>query len=100
MLSLDCNRYVVTFSRRAYSFTYIGGDTMKVFEIAKFYPNIAQDRKLGEILFLSKMRMRKKFYRDNKEPKGNAKDGSYCPKNKFGQSWAYTKETNKEEEED
>ena len=26
--------------------------------------------------------------------------GEYCPKNKFGQSWAYTKETSKEEEED
>ena len=30
--------------------------------------------------------------RKTKEPKGNAEDGSYCPKKKFGQSWAYTKE--------
>lgn len=27
-----------------------------------------------------------------KEPKGRAEDGSYCPKKKFGQSWAYTKD--------
>lgn len=34
-----------------------------------------------------------------KETKGKAEDGSYCPKKKFGQSWAYIKDTGKEEEE-
>lgn len=36
--------------------------------------------------------MQKHKERKIKEPKGNAEDGSYCPKKKFGQSWAYTKE--------
>ena len=36
--------------------------------------------------------------RKQKEPKGSAEDGSYCPKKKFGQSWAYTKEKKEEEE--
>ena len=34
-----------------------------------------------------------------KEPKGSAKDGSYCPKKKAGQSWSYIKGT-KEDEDD
>ena len=34
----------------------------------------------------------------NKEPKGKAEDGEYHPKEKYGQSWAHTK--NKKEEED
>ena len=29
--------------------------------------------------------------RKSKEPKGKASDGEYCPKKKFGQSWAYIK---------
>ena len=29
--------------------------------------------------------------RKQKKPKGNASEGEYCPKEKFGQSWAYTK---------
>ena len=72
---------------------------MKVFEIANLLYS-PKDKKLGEMFFIAKMKERKKFSRNNKEPKGNANEGSYCPKNKFGQSWAYTKETNKEEEED
>lgn len=35
--------------------------------------------------------------RKTKEPKGKAEDGSYCPKKKVGMSWAYNKETFKEE---
>lgn len=72
---------------------------MKVFEIANLLYS-PKDKKLGEMFFVAKMKERKKFNRNSKEPKGKAEDGSYCPKNKFGQSWAYTKETNKEEEED
>ena len=30
--------------------------------------------------------------RKQKEPKGKAEEGSYCPKKKAGQSWAHTKE--------
>ena len=30
--------------------------------------------------------------RKTKEPKGRAEDGSYCPKEKAGQSWSYTKD--------
>ena len=73
---------------------------MKVFEIANLL-YCPEDKVLGEMFFIAKMKERKKlFNRNSKEPKGNAEDGSYCPKKKFGQSWAYTKETNKEEGED
>ena len=30
-------------------------------------------------------------YKKQKEPKGKVSDGEYCPKEKFGQSWAYAK---------
>jgi len=33
-----------------------------------------------------------------KEPKGKASDGEYCPKEKFGQSWAYAKGEKNDEE--
>ena len=33
-----------------------------------------------------------------KEPKGKASDGEYCQKEKFGQSWAYTKGEKNDEE--
>ena len=68
-----------------------GGDTMKIFEVANLLYN-TEDKTLGEMFFVSKMKMRRKFNRNRKEPKGNAKDGSYCPKEKVGQSWSYTKD--------
>lgn len=64
---------------------------MKVFEVANLL-YAPKNKKLGEMFFVAKMKDRKKFNRNDKEPKGKAEDGSYCPKNKFGQSWAYTKE--------
>jgi hypothetical protein len=67
---------------------------MKIFEVANLLYN-TEDKKLGEMFFVSKMKMRRKFNRNHKEPKGNAKDGNYCPKDKFGQSWAYTKDVTK-----
>ena len=70
---------------------------MKIFEIANLLYE-PEDKKLGEMFFLSKMRLRKKLNHNQKEPKGRAEDGSYCQKRKTGQSWAYTKD-NKEEEE-
>lgn len=63
---------------------------MKVFEIANLLYS-PKDKVLGEMFFVAKMKERKKI-KHGKEPKGNAEDGSYCPKKKFGQSWAYTKE--------
>lgn len=91
MLSNNSNRYVATFGCCDYQTTYIGGDTMKIFEVANLLYT-PKDKKLGEMLFVAKMKERKKSNRKIKEPKGKAEDGSYCPKSKFGQSWAYTKE--------
>lgn len=65
------------------------------------FSNITYDENTNRAIFKMFVNaITKRKERKPKEPKGNAKDGSYCPKNKFGQSWAYTKETNKEEEED
>lgn len=79
----------------------MGGFNVKVFEIANLL-YCPEDKILGEMFFIAKMKERKKlFNRKSKEPKGKAEDGSYCPKRKFGQSWAYTKdkvEKDKEEE--
>lgn len=74
-----------------YKTTYIGGDTMKIFEIANLL-YVPKDKKLGEMFFIAKMKERKKTNRKTKEPKGKAEDGSYCPKKKAGQSWSYTKD--------
>lgn len=41
----------------------------------------------------------KRKEKKQKEPKGKAEDGSYCPKRKVGQSWAYTKYTIRNNEE-
>jgi len=46
-------------------------------------------------MFCSSLKKRKN--KKTKEPKGKAEDGSYCPKKKVGMSWAYNKETFKEE---
>lgn len=64
---------------------------MKIFEVANLLC-APKNKKLGEMFFVAKMKYRKKFNRNDKEPKGKAEDGAYCPKNKFGQSWAYTKD--------
>lgn len=65
------------------------------------FSNISYDENTNRGIFKMFVNaITKRKERKPKEPKGNVKDGSYCPKNKFGQSWAYTKETNKEEEED
>lgn len=81
---------------RDYSTSYNGGDTMKVFEIANLL-YAPKDKKLGEMFFVAKMKERKKT-KHGKEPKGKAEDGSYCPKKKAGQSWAYTKDNTEKEE--
>lgn len=47
---------------------------------------------LAEMVAFGKFKARKKFNRKNKEPKGKAENGSYCPKEKVGQSWSYTKD--------
>lgn len=50
-------------------------------------------------MFINAIMKRKE--KKQKEPKGKAEDGSYCPKRKAGQSWSYTKDkSEKEEEED
>ena len=36
--------------------------------------------------------------RKQKESKGNASEGEYCPKEKFGQSWAYMRGEKNDEE--
>lgn len=64
---------------------------MKFYEVANLIYS-AEDKVLGEMFFVSKMKMRRKFNRNRKEPKGKAEDGSYCPKEKSGQSWSYTKD--------
>ena len=76
-----------------------GGDTMKLYELAnlmyhtdkKGAPKI-DNPQLAEMVAFGKFKARKKFNRKNKEPKGKAENGSYCPKEKVGQSWSYTKD--------
>jgi len=70
---------------------------MKIFEIANLLYE-PKDKKLGEMFFLSKTRLRKRLNHNPKEPKGKAEDGSYCPKEKAGQSWSHIKDTKKEED--
>lgn len=41
-------------------------------------------------MFVNAIMKRKE--KKQKEPKGKAEDGSYCPKKKAGQSWSYTKD--------
>ena len=72
---------------------------MKVYELAnlmyhtdkKGAPKI-DNPQLAEMVAFGKFKARKKFNRKNKEPKGKAENGSYCPKEKVGQSWSYTKD--------
>lgn len=70
-----------------YKTTYIGGDTMIDFDDISI--GIGYDRKIF-LWFCDAMKKHKK--KKQKEPKGKAEDGSYCPKKKAGQSWSYTKD--------
>lgn len=72
---------------------------MKVFEIANLL-YVPKDKQLGEMFFIAKMKERKKSNHKTKEPKRKTEDGSYCPKIKAGQSWAYTKDITKNIEEE
>ena len=60
------------------------------------YLNIFSDTRLFDLFdkAISKRKSPKQ-----KEPKGNAKDGAYCPKEKVGQSWAHI-DKSKEEDKD
>ena len=68
---------------------------MNVFEIANLNYS-ANDKKLGEMFFLAKMKARKKFNKIG-QSKEIAEMGKYCPKEKAGQSWSHIKDTNKED---
>ncbi len=74
---------------------------MKLYDIATFNYHHSADKngvphidnhQLAEMVTFGKFKARKKFNRKIKEPKGKAEDGSYCPKEKVGQSWSYTKD--------
>ena len=69
---------------------------MKIFEVADLLYS-PKDKNLGEMFFIAKMRARKKFNRNRKEPIGRASDGNYCPKEKFGQSWAHLDKSKEED---
>lgn len=64
-----------------------GGDTMISHEAIKVGKGYDTDI-FNMFCSLLKKRKNKK----TKEPKGKAEDGSYCPKKKAGQSWAYAKD--------
>ena len=69
---------------------------MKVFEMLNI-PYNTNDKKLGEMFFLSKMKARKKFNKKQKKKETTIK-GEYCPKEKPGQSWSHIKDTRKDDE--
>ena len=69
---------------------------MKVFEIAELNYS-ANDKKLGEMFFLAKMKARKKFNK-TRQSKEITTEGTYCPKEKVGQSWSHIKDTREKDE--
>lgn len=70
-----------------YKTSYIGGDTMIDFSNITIGENT--NLKIFKMFLNSIMKRKEK---KQKEPKGKAEDGSYCPKKKAGQSWSYTKD--------
>ena len=56
------------------------------------------DKRLAERVVFAKLKVRNKFNKKKTEPKGKAEDGAYCPKEKVGQAWSYTKDITKEED--
>lgn len=64
------------------------------------FNNLTTLKENDELLF--KMFEKSILSRQNKkekEPKGRAEDGQYCPKAKPGQSWAHIEKTGKEGDE-
>ena len=73
--------------------SYDGGDTMIDFN--NVCVSFGADKKVLD-MFLNAMKSRKT--KKLKEQKTCLADGSYCPKIKAGQSWAYTKDKIEHEE--
>jgi len=65
--------------------------------LSNIYANLdGSDTEMFTMIYRS---MCKRKLPKEREPKGNAKDGAYCPKTKAGQSWAHI-DKSKEEDKD
>ena len=79
---------------------------MKLYEFVRLDLGQKEDKRgfvhlnnpdLCELVSFSRITARMKLKKKQKEPKGNADEGKYCPKEKTGQAWSHIKDTKKEE---